>query len=37
MRYAQLCMMLAVVLWTPGSAYAASEIEELKIQLQQMM
>ncbi|MDQ6997686.1 MAG: hypothetical protein Q9M17_03120 [Mariprofundus sp.] len=37
MRYAQLCIMLAVVLWGPGSAYAASEIEELKIQLQQMM
>ncbi len=37
MRYARLCLMLAAVLFSSGNAHAASEIEELKVQLQQML
>ncbi len=37
MRYARLCLMLAVVLLGPSNAYAANEIEELKIQVQQIL
>lgn len=37
MKYARLCVMLAAVLLSPGNAYAVSEIEELKIQVQQIL
>jgi len=37
MRYARLCLMLAAVLSSSGNAYAASEIEELKTQVQQIL
>jgi len=37
MRYARLCLMLAAVLFSSGNAYAANEIEELKVQVQQIL
>jgi len=37
MKYAQLCLLLAVALLGSGNAYAASEIEEIKIQVQQLL
>jgi len=37
MKYARMCVMLAAALLGSGNAFAASEIEELKIQVQQML
>jgi len=37
MRYARMCFMLAALLLSTGNAYAASEIEALKVQVQQML
>ena len=37
MKYAHMCIMLAAALLGSGNAFAASEIEELKTQVQQIL